>query len=133
MAPIQNVSTKINKLAPIQNLAPNINKMAPIQNVASKINKMASKINKMAPIQCLPQYSPIQPNIAQYSSVHSSYKVPKWPNLVSKQPVKVPKWRINHYQGFDCTELHLLSIDSITASLLENIWLPHSSQYQRTR
>ena len=127
MAPIQNVAPKINKMAS------KINKMVPIQNVAQNINKMAPKINKMAPIQCLPQYSPIQPNIAQYSSVHSSYKVPKWPNLVSKQPVKVPKWRINHYQGFDCTELHLLSIDSITASLLENIWLPHSSQYQRTR
>ena len=38
-----------------------------------------------------------------------------------------------HYYGFDCTELHLLSIDSIAASLFENIWLPNSSQYQRTR
>ena len=85
--------------------------------------------------QCSPiqssaaQYSPLQPNIAQYSSVHLSYRVLKWPNLISKRPVKVPKWPIYHYYGFDCTELHLLSIDSIAASLFENVWLPHSSQY----
>ena len=129
----------MNKMTPIKNLAPKIDKMAPIQNVASKMNKMAPiqnvapKNNKMAPIQCLPQYSPIQPsaaqyspvqpNIAQYSSVHSSYRVLKWPNLVSKRPVKVPRWPIYHYYGFDCTKLQLLSRDSIAASQFENIFV----------
>ena len=77
------------------------------------------------------QYSPVQPNFAHHSSVHSSSRVLKWPNLFSKRPVKVRRWQIYHYYCFDCTELHLLSIDSIAASLFENIWLPHSSQYQR--
>ena len=102
-------------------MAPQINKMAP------KINKMAPKINEMAPIQCLPQYSPIQPsaakyspvqpNIAQYRPAHSSSRVLKWPNLVSKLPVKVPRWPVYHYYGFDCTKLHLLSRDSIVSSI----------------
>ena len=56
--------------------------MAPIQNVAPKINKKASKINKMALIQnmapkidkinaCLStvQFSPVEPNIAEYSPI----------------------------------------------------------------
>ena len=49
-----------------------------------------------------------------------------------KPPVKVRRWQIYHYYGFDFTELHLLSKDSIAASLFENIWLPHSSQMTRT-
>ena len=69
LAPIQNVAPKFKKLAPIKDLAPKVDKMAPIQIVASKINKMAPKINKLAPIQCLPQYSLIQPNIAQNSPI----------------------------------------------------------------
>ena len=65
------------------------------------------------------------------SFFYSALNAMKWPNLVSKRPVKVRRWQIYHYYGFDCTELHMLSIDSIAASLFENIWLPHSSQYQR--
>ena len=79
----------------------------------------------------LRQFCPKVPSRAVW--VHPSSRSLKWPNLVSKRPVKIPRWPIYHYYGFDCTELHLLSIDSIAASLLENIWLPHSSQYQRTK